>query len=209
MAARNIQKLLRSLFADAAAALVFSLVVALVLASLSAAGVIDMTLATILLLVAWLVAIAGTFLIRPIWDMSASGRIFFSVVLAAALGTLWYYEYLHQAEAQSAQATPQSSYAGQQGGQAAGTINNNGPVYNAPVAHGPGIHIEMKDSSVGSIGQDIINAPSGANIQLELENTTIGPVGRDAVHVNPEGSPINPPNSPQSVPGPQDTPEKK
>jgi hypothetical protein len=70
---------LRKLLSDAVAAFVVALVVTLVLASLSAAGVVDMSLATILLILAWVGAVVGTFLVRPIWDMTAAHKAVFAV----------------------------------------------------------------------------------------------------------------------------------
>jgi hypothetical protein len=60
----------RRVLADAAGAFVITLLVGFVLASLSAAGVVTMTLATIFLALAWLVGIWFTFLIKPIVEMS-------------------------------------------------------------------------------------------------------------------------------------------
>ena|SRR5258708_2258340 len=79
------EPLLPRLAADAAAALVTATVVALVLASLTTAGVINMTLAIILLFLAWVVAVGGTYLLGPAWKLTGKHRVVFAVILAVLL----------------------------------------------------------------------------------------------------------------------------
>jgi hypothetical protein len=91
----------RRVLADAAGAFVITLLVGFVLASLSAAGVVTMTLATIFLALAWLVGIWFTFLIKPIVEMSLLHKSIFAGVLAIGLIVVWCYELSRQAKASS------------------------------------------------------------------------------------------------------------
>lgn len=86
----------RSVIADAAVAVVFSLFVTLVLASLSAAGVITMTLAIILLVAAWTTGLVGSFVCGPIWNPGHKDRLLFLVILAASLSLIGIFEYRSQ-----------------------------------------------------------------------------------------------------------------
>jgi hypothetical protein len=89
-------KFLRLLATDTAAATAITLVVGLVLASLSAAGVITMALATILLLVAWVVGLVGVFLIKPIGDLPGKHKAISLSMLAVMLFGVWLFELSHQ-----------------------------------------------------------------------------------------------------------------
>jgi hypothetical protein len=91
----------RRVLADAAGATVITLLVGFVLASLSAAGVVTMTLATIFLLLAWTVGVWLTFLIKPIVEMTLLHKCIFASVLAAGLIAVWFYELNNQAQASS------------------------------------------------------------------------------------------------------------
>lgn len=93
--------MLRKILADSACAAVVALMAALVLASLSAAGVVTIHLAEILLGLAWVAGLGLTFLIDPIFKMSKIDRIVFAVSLAAFLSVVGLYEGHHQAQAQS------------------------------------------------------------------------------------------------------------
>lgn len=80
-----------NLVSDAALAFIATVVIALILASLSAAGLITMSLSIILLVCAWLACIAGTFL--PILNLGWRHRIIFSSLLGMALAVIGLVEF--------------------------------------------------------------------------------------------------------------------
>jgi hypothetical protein len=87
---------LRSVFADAAIAAVISIVIGLIIGSLSTAGIINMMLALTLLALAWLLAIVGTFICGPVWEVSSKHRIIFGSILGVLFGAVGYGEYVLQ-----------------------------------------------------------------------------------------------------------------
>jgi hypothetical protein len=93
-------ELLRAVLADAALAFVATVVVGLVIASLAAAGIITMPLAYILLGLAWLVAVAGTFLVP--WKIEHRHRVIFASFLVFMLAGVGWYETAHYSEPPSA-----------------------------------------------------------------------------------------------------------
>ena len=88
--------LARALAADAAFALIVSLLAALVLASLSAAGVITMALARILLATAWLVGVLLVFVAAPLWVTTSRHKVVFAALLAVFLVGVERYEAANQ-----------------------------------------------------------------------------------------------------------------
>ncbi len=90
----------RAVLADAALAFVATVVVGLIIASLAAAGIITMPLAYVLLALAWLVAVAGTFLIP--WSVAGRHRAIFGFFLALMLAGLGWYETARYIEPPSA-----------------------------------------------------------------------------------------------------------
>jgi hypothetical protein len=82
--------------ADAAFAVIVAVVLGLVLASLTAAGVITMTLAIFYLVGAWTLAVGATFLLTHLWDPSPAHRAIFAAVLAALFCGIVYLESLYQ-----------------------------------------------------------------------------------------------------------------
>jgi hypothetical protein len=92
---------IRELCTDAALALIVTIVIGLIIASLAAAGIITMSLAYILLGLAWLIAAAGTFLIP--WTVTPKNRIIFSGILAGMLTAVGWYETAHYEKPPSAQ----------------------------------------------------------------------------------------------------------
>jgi hypothetical protein len=91
-ASHDIQRIV----ADAGVALLVALVVALVLASFGVAGIINLTLAIILLILAWVVSVFATFVLPHIWAPSNRDRVIFSGVLAALLTGIGLIEFLLQ-----------------------------------------------------------------------------------------------------------------
>lgn len=81
---------------DATAAVLVTLAIGFVLASLSAAGVITMTLAITLLVLAWIVGMASTILLTHIWNPSHKHRAVFGTLLAGMLFLLGRFEYKFQ-----------------------------------------------------------------------------------------------------------------
>jgi hypothetical protein len=92
--------LIRAVLADAALAFIATAVIGLVIASLAAAGVITMNLAYILLGLAWLVAVIGTFLVP--WSIARRHQLIFSSFLAVMLAGVGWYETKHYVEPPSA-----------------------------------------------------------------------------------------------------------
>jgi len=74
---------IKRLLGDAGAAFLIGAIIALVLASLAAAGVITMILAVILLLVAWLIAVTVIYLSDPEWLPAGKPRYVFLGILGA------------------------------------------------------------------------------------------------------------------------------
>jgi hypothetical protein len=93
-------RVVRAVFADAALALVIAIVITFVIASLAAAGVITMSLAYALLALAWLVAVAGSFLVP--WPFPHRHRAVFATFLAIMLGAVGWYEAVHYEKPPSA-----------------------------------------------------------------------------------------------------------
>jgi hypothetical protein len=80
----------RALLADAAVAFLGTVVVGLIIASLAAAGIITLSLAYILLGLAWLVGFGGTFFVP--WQMAHHRRAIFVALLAVMLAGVGWYE---------------------------------------------------------------------------------------------------------------------
>ena len=93
-------ELIRAVLADAALAFVATMVIGLVIASLAAAGIITISLAYVLLGLAWLVAVIGTFLVP--WPIAHRHRVIFSCFLACMLAVVGWYETKHYVEPPSA-----------------------------------------------------------------------------------------------------------
>ncbi len=87
---------IRRLIADAGFAFLVGIVVALILASLSIAGIINVPIAVILLVVAWVVSIIGTFAVPQIWDPPPRDRIIFSIILGLLLFSVGAFEFASQ-----------------------------------------------------------------------------------------------------------------
>ena len=82
-------QVIRAVCADAALALVIAVGVTLVIASLAAAGIITMSLAYMLLILAWAVSVGGSFLVP--WEFQHKHRAIFAVLLGFMLiGVGWY-----------------------------------------------------------------------------------------------------------------------
>jgi hypothetical protein len=92
--------LIRAVLADAALAFVATVAIGLIIASLASAGIITMTLAYVLLGLAWLVATIGTFLVP--WPIAHRHRVIFSCSLACMLAAVGWYETKHYVEPPSA-----------------------------------------------------------------------------------------------------------
>jgi hypothetical protein len=84
---------IRAVFADAALALVATVVIGLVIASLAAAGIITMNLAYVLLILAWIAAVGGSFL-AP-WPFPHKHRAIFAFLSALILAAIGWYEATH------------------------------------------------------------------------------------------------------------------
>jgi hypothetical protein len=80
----------RAVFADAALALVATVVIGLVIASLAAAGIITMNLAYAMLALAWIFAVGGSFLLPR--QMAYRHRVIFAALLFAMLAAVGWYE---------------------------------------------------------------------------------------------------------------------
>jgi hypothetical protein len=92
--------LIRAVLADAALAFIATVVTGLIIASLAAAGIITMNLAYVLLGLAWLVAVIGTFLVPC--PVAHRHRVIFSCFLACMLVVVGWYETKHYVEPPSA-----------------------------------------------------------------------------------------------------------
>ena len=86
-------QLARAICADAAVAFFATFVSGLIIASLAAAGLITMSLAYGLLVIAWLFAVVGSFL-AP-WKIANKHRWIFAVFLAAMLSGVGWYKSAH------------------------------------------------------------------------------------------------------------------
>lgn len=91
---------IRAVLADAALAFVAAAVIGLVIASLAAAGIITMRLAYVLLGLAWLVALGGTFLVP--WGVAHRHRTIFASLLAIMLAGVGWFEAANYTEPPSA-----------------------------------------------------------------------------------------------------------
>ena len=91
---------IRAVLADAALAFIATVVIGLIIASLAAAGIITMPLAYILLGLAWLVALGGTFLV-PL-KVAHRHRAIFASFLAVMLAGVGWFETVHYTEPPSA-----------------------------------------------------------------------------------------------------------
>ena len=80
---------------DAGAAITVPIIIGLIIASLSAAGIITMPLAIGLLFLAWLAGIGLTFVTGPRWWPSHKHRWIFAFVLALLLCCIGWYEVEH------------------------------------------------------------------------------------------------------------------
>lgn len=105
---RPMPSMAQRVLTDAGAALFIALAVALVLASLSAAGVINMTVAFVLLAIAWTVSFLATFVLGHVWKPTNRERLVFATTLGIALGAVSWYEYQHQPPITLAQPTEAS-----------------------------------------------------------------------------------------------------
>src|SRR5262249_26617114 len=84
---------IRAVFADAALALFLSTVIGLIIASLAAAGLITMGLALVLLGLAWVVAVVGSFFLP--WSIAHKHRAIFASLFAVMLTAIGWYEAAH------------------------------------------------------------------------------------------------------------------
>lgn len=97
---QSILQFARAVCADAALALIASVVAALVIASLAAAGIITMSLSYFLLGLSWIVAVGGSFLVP--WPLQHKHRAIFAVFLAAMLILIGWFETEHYEQPMSA-----------------------------------------------------------------------------------------------------------
>jgi hypothetical protein len=90
---QKVQHSIRAVLGDAAAAFLVATVIAFVIASLAAAGIIIMGLALTFLILAWAVAVGGSFVLP--WQIQYKHRALFGVLLAVMLGVVGSYEVEH------------------------------------------------------------------------------------------------------------------
>jgi len=134
----------------------------------------DMIGAGILLVLAYLVAVAALMASKRYGGFANRRRLIFNLIFAIGLavisGVLFWWEYSHRPAPivrQPQQPHPVNNQ--QQGGQMGGTINNNGPVYNGPVTTSPSqARVEVKNRYDCPPGYTIIaeNAFSGFKTSL-------------------------------------------
>jgi hypothetical protein len=87
------REFIRGVIADAAVAFIASVVITLIVASLAAAGLITMGLAVVLLVLAWVVAVIGSFFLP--WPIPHKHRGVFAGFLAVLLALMGWYEAEH------------------------------------------------------------------------------------------------------------------
>jgi hypothetical protein len=72
-------------------------VIALIIASLAASGVITMQLAEVLLLAAWVLGVGGSYFLDHLWSIPNRNRLTLAILLALLLGGVGFYEETQQA----------------------------------------------------------------------------------------------------------------
>jgi hypothetical protein len=92
--------IIRAVLADAALAFITTVAIGLIIASVAAAGIITISLAYVLLGLAWLVALGGTFLVP--WKVARRHRTIFAFFLAIMLASVGWFETVHYIEPPSA-----------------------------------------------------------------------------------------------------------
>lgn len=179
MAVPAIQKLIRVLVADAAFALVGTVIISLTLASLSAAGVITMKLAIGLLIMAWLVGVGATFVLTHIWNPSHKHRALFSVIFAVFLAVVGWYEHKFQIE-QARAALPEL---GQKSESQTGKPSESVVASRPMPLFGNGQPCSATFENLhAQAGRDFVNTPSGRSIgSLCIKQGDIK-AGRDVFH---------------------------
>ena len=155
-----------SIAADAAGALVVELLLTLIVASLASGGVVTMNLAIFFLILAWIVGVGGTFLIAKVWPHTWVHKSIFGVVLAALLGLVGWYEYVHQPITFAATTSPTAT-----------GPSTSGP--NSPVING---NCNNTGTNSGTICPTITQAPPPDPWGLYQNNTSVGTVIKAIVY---------------------------
>jgi hypothetical protein len=95
----NEQQARRTLLRVAIGAGGSGLVVGLVVGSFSSAGIVDMTVSSVMLAVAWIVGILSIAVSEPVWRLSIPFRVisvvFSGIVLGCVLSSIGIYQYVH------------------------------------------------------------------------------------------------------------------